>query len=188
MTITVLALPKLLSLGHVLAAKERRAAFGGAGPLLASAALEQAVWVLLWPVMTLFTAGAVLSTFVGRVVRWETQVRDDRRVGWGEACRLQADALIVGALLVLGLAWAGDPWLALWMAPVALALLTSPAQSVLTSRADLGRLARARGLFLTIDDTAQAPELADLAQSRRPAPVRPASRGTPVWIAAADEA
>ena len=34
--------------------------------------------------------------FLGRVVRWDVQVRDDRRVPWREACRLQADALVVG--------------------------------------------------------------------------------------------
>ncbi|MFD0938541.1 glucans biosynthesis glucosyltransferase MdoH, partial [Methylobacterium trifolii] len=141
LTVTVLALPKVLSLGHVLASAERRAAFGGTASLLASAALEQLVWVFLWPVMTLFTAGAVSSTFVGRVVRWDTQVRDDRHVPWSEAFRLQADAVVVGALLAGALAYVGDPVLALWMAPLALALLTSPAQSVWTSRADLGRLA-----------------------------------------------
>ncbi|GJE43883.1 glucans biosynthesis glucosyltransferase MdoH [Methylobacterium soli] len=189
LTVSVLALPKLLSLGHVLASRERRAAFGGTASLLKSAALEQVVWVLLWPVMTLFTAGAVLSTFVGRVVRWDAQVRDDRRVPWGEAGRLQMDALVVGALLAGFLVYAGNPWLALWMAPIAFALLTSPAQSVLTSRADLGRLARARGLFLTADDTAQAPELAELGQSRSgPAPVQATPREPAVWLATADEA
>ena len=188
LTLAVLALPKLLSLAHVLASKERRDAFGGTRALLASAALEQGVWVLLWPVMTLFTAGAVIATFFGRVVRWDTQVRDDRRLSWAEACRLQADALVVGALAALGLGLAGDPWLALWLAPVVLALLTSPAQSVWTSRADLGRAARARGLFLTVDDTAQAPELADLAGARtRPVSTRIAPRG-PLWVAATDEA
>ncbi|MCJ2013476.1 glucans biosynthesis glucosyltransferase MdoH [Methylobacterium sp. J-076] len=189
LSVAVLAAPKLLSLVHVLASRERRAAFGGTGRLLASAALEQAVWVVLWPVMTLFTAGAVAATFLGRVVRWETQDRDDRQVSWAEAFRLQADAVVVGALMVLGLVWAGQPWLGLWLAPVALALLTSPAQSVWTSRADLGRAARARGLFLTADDTAQAPELAELAQIRGiPAPpARPAVREPALWLPAADE-
>jgi membrane glycosyltransferase len=189
LSVAVLACPKLLSLVHVLVSRERRSAFGGTGRLLASAVLEQLVWVILWPVMTLFTAGAVMATFLGKVVRWETQERDDRQLSWGEAFRLQADAVVVGALMVLGLAWAGDLWLGLWLAPVALALLTSPAQSVLTSRADLGRWARARGLFLTADDTATAPELAELAQMRgAPAvPARPAVREPAVWIPAADE-
>ncbi|GJE36848.1 glucans biosynthesis glucosyltransferase MdoH [Methylobacterium persicinum] len=189
LSIAALAAPKLLSLAHVLLSRQRRAAFGGTGRLLASAALEQAVWVFLWPVMTLFTAGAVAATFLGRVVRWETQDRDDRRVSWAEAFRLQADAVVVGALMLLGLTWAGNLWLGLWLAPVALALLTSPAQSVWTSRSDLGRAARSWGLFLTSDDTAQAQELAELAQIRGvPAsPARPAAREPAVWIPAADE-
>ena len=189
LAVIVLAAPKLLSLVHVLASRERRASFGGTGRLLASAALEQGVWVVLWPVMTLFTAGAVCATFLGKVVRWETQERDDRQVSWAEAFRLQADAVVVGATMLLGLAWAGNLWLGLWLAPVALALLTSPAQSVWTSRSDLGRAARAWGLFLTADDTAQAPELAELAQIRGiPAsPARAAAREPAVWIPAADE-
>ncbi|MCJ2121178.1 glucans biosynthesis glucosyltransferase MdoH [Methylobacterium sp. J-077] len=191
LSLAVLAFPKVLSLGHVLVSPTRRAAFGGTRALLASAALEQVVWVFLWPVLTLFTAGAVVSTFLGRVVRWETQDRDDRQVSWAEAFRLQADAVVVGALIVFALVWAGDAWLGLWLAPLALALLASPAQSVWTSRSDLGRAARARGLFLTADDTAQAPELAELTQIRglpaaaasvRTAPLTPA-----IWLAA-DEA
>ena len=191
LSLAILALPKLLSLVHVLASPERRAAFGGTRALLASAALEQAAWVFLWPVLTLFTAGAVVSTFFGRVVRWETQDRDDRQLSWAEAFRLQADAVVVGALMVFALLLVGNAWLALWMAPLALALLTSPAQSVWTSRADLGRAARARGLFLNADDTAQAPELAELAQLRglpsAPAPLRTVPREPAIWLAA-DEA
>ncbi|MCJ2136788.1 glucans biosynthesis glucosyltransferase MdoH [Methylobacterium sp. J-026] len=191
LSVAVLGLPKILSVGYVLASPGRRAAFGGARALLASAALEQAVWVVLWPVLTLFTAGAVVATFLGRVVRWETQDRDDRQVSWSEAFRLQADAVVVGALIAFALVLVGDPWLALWMAPLALALLTSPAQSVWTSRADLGRAARARGLFLNADDTAQAPELAELTQVRGlptlPVPVRPEPLKPAIWLAA-DEA
>ncbi|WP_083469511.1 glucans biosynthesis glucosyltransferase MdoH [Methylobacterium variabile] len=192
LSLAVLALPKLLSLGHVLLSPERRAAFGGTRRLLVSAALEQALWVLLWPVLTLFNAGAVLSTFAGRVVRWDTQARDDRRVPWSEACRLQADSLVAGGLLAVALVYAADPLLTLWMAPLVLALLASPALSVLTSRSDLGQAARRRGLFLTVDDTAQAQELRDLAAARaapppalpRPQPVRGEA---PVWLATATD-
>ncbi|GJE25673.1 glucans biosynthesis glucosyltransferase MdoH [Methylobacterium organophilum] len=170
LVIAVMALPKLLSLGWVLASPERRQAFGGTGSLLASAALEQAAWVILWPVMTLFAAGAVVSTFLGRVVRWDAQTRDDRRVPWAEAFRLQSDAVAAGIVLALVLAFARDSLLALWMAPIVFALITSPAQSVLTSSPQLGRLSKAWRLFLTEDDTAQAPELAALHRSRLPAP------------------
>jgi membrane glycosyltransferase len=61
---------------------------------------------------------------------------------------------------------------------------------VLTSRADLGRKARAARLFLTVDDTAQAAELVELAQGRGGAPVQDVpSQGRiprgpePVWRA-----
>ncbi|WP_407519762.1 glucans biosynthesis glucosyltransferase MdoH [Methylobacterium oryzisoli] len=197
LTVTVLAAPKVLSLAHVLVSPARRRAFGGLTRLLASAALEQGLWVLLWPVLTLFNAGAVVTTFAGRVVRWDAQVRDDRRVPWGEACRLQVDALAAGALLAAALAAAGDPLLALWMAPVAAGLLLSPALSVITSRADLGARARRRGLFLTADDTDQAPELRDLAAARAGVPVpvplparpRPVQAGgqAPVWLSTATD-
>ena len=186
LVVAVLAAPKLLSLGWVLASAERRGAFGGTRSLLVSAVLEQGVWVLLWPVMALFSAGAVVSTFLGRVVRWDSQARDDRRVPWAEAGRLQADAIVVGFMLAAGLALAGDPWLALWMAPVTLALITSPAQSVLSSSARLGRWSKARGLFLTQDDTAPAQELAELHQSRLPTPAARAVEPA-VWLSPAIE-
>ena len=103
--------------------------------------------------------------------------------------------MVVGGLIAFALILVGDVALGLWMAPLALALVTSPAQSVWTSRADLGRAARARGLFLNADDTAQAQELAELAQIRglpaAPLPplaaIRPAPREPAIWLAA-DEA
>jgi membrane glycosyltransferase len=189
LVIAVMALPKLLSLGYVLASPQRRADFGGTRSLLVSAALEQAIWVLLWPVMALFAAGAVVTTLVGRVVRWDAQARDDRSVPWGEAVRLQSDAIAAGGALVVLLAFSGSHWLALWMAPVALALLTSPVQSVLTSSTRLGLGSKARGLFLTEDDTRPAPELLELHQSRTGVAEPTAVGATTPWLSVAiDEA
>lgn len=190
LVVATMALPKLLSLGYVLASARRRADFGGTGSLLVSAALEQAIWVLLWPVMALFAAGAVMTTLFGRVVRWDAQARGDRRVPWSEAFRLQSDAVAAGFALAVLLVFAGDPLLAAWMAPFALALLTSPAQSVLTSSTRLGLISKARGLFLTEDDTRPAPELVELHQGRATGPT-PAglSDGSAAWLPGAiDEA
>ncbi len=186
LVLTVMALPKLLSLGYVLASTERRASFGGTASLLKSAAIEQVTWILLWPVMALFASGAVLTTLAGRVVRWDSQARDDRRVPWREAGRLQSDAIVVGLALAALLAYAADPWLALWMGPVALALLASPAQSVITSSTRLGLRSKAAGLFLTEDDTRQAPELAELHHGRLPVPASTVPTGAAGWIPAVD--
>ena len=189
LVIAVMALPKLLSLGYVLASRERRADFGGAASLLVSAALEQVIWVLLWPVMALFAAGAVVTTFFGRVVRWDSQARDDRSVPWSEAIRLQSDAIAAGGALAVMLVVSGDTLLALWMAPVALALLTSPAQSVLTSSTRLGLASKASGLFLTQDDTRPAPELVELHQGRIAGPAAITAGDSATWLPAAiDEA
>mgnify|MGYP007004575546 CR=1 FL=1 len=101
------------------------------------------------------------------------------RVARGHHPRLRgAHVLLAG-----GLAFAGNPWLALWMAPVALGLLSSPAQSVLTSSARLGRISQTRRLFLTVDDTARAPELTALAQSRGGAAEAGRGRAEPTWLA-----
>ena len=76
--------------------------------------------------------------------------------------------LLAGGALLALLVYAGDAVLGLWMAPVALALLSSPAQSVLTSSTRLGLGSKARRLFLTEDDTRPAPELLELHQARAP--------------------
>jgi len=130
-----------------------------------------------------------VTTLFGRVVRWDAQVRDDRSVPWGEAVRLQSDAIAAGGALAVLLAFSGSPWLALWMAPVALALLTSPVQSVLTSSTRLGLGSKARGLFLTEDDTRPAPELLELHQSRTGVVEPTAVGATTPWLSVAiDEA
>jgi membrane glycosyltransferase len=84
------------------------------------------------------------------------------------------------------LIYASDPWLTLWMVPIAFALITSPAQSVLTSSTTLGLLSKARGFFLTEDDTAQAMELAELHQSRQPLPSSTAVKTDTAWEPAVD--
>ena len=164
--VAVFAAPKVLSLAYVLADPGRRREFGGVRRLIASALLEQGLWVLLWPVLILSNAGAVATTFLGRVVRWDAQSRAERQVPLREALRLQADAVVAGLLLLLALGLSRDGLVRLWLAPVALSLVLAPLVSALTSRTDLGRRSRALGLFLTADDCDAAPELRDLAQAR----------------------
>ena len=56
---------------------------------------------------------------------------------------------------------AGGPY-ALWLAPTYLGLIASPVLTSALSRVDLGRLSRRLGLFVTVDDTAPAPEILEL--------------------------
>ena len=174
LVVGILGVPKLLSLAQVLADGEARRAFGGARSILASALLEQLFWILLWPVLTVFNAVSVITTAVGRVVHWDAQARDDRAVPWAEALHRHLPHVLCGVLLAL--ATVAHPWLAVWMLPVAAALIVSPALTAVSSRVDLGRASRRWGLFLTVDDTAPAEELKEL---RTPQPSLPAAQPAP---------
>lgn len=166
----LIALPRVLNVVQALATGETRRGFGGAGRLVASATLEQGVWILLGPVLALTNAGFVLQTLLGRVVPWDAQPRADRPVGWPEALRIHLVAVLLGLVLAAA-AWKAGGWAGLWLAPTALGLVVSPALTVWTSRTDLGHLANRLGLFLTVDETRPARELLELRGTARAEPV-----------------
>ncbi|MGI4764427.1 MAG: hypothetical protein ACRYGP_05110, partial [Janthinobacterium lividum] len=137
------------------------AEFGGTGRLALGAALEQGIWLLLGPLLSLVNAGFVLSTVLGRVVPWVAQSRADRHVTPAEAWRCHYAQTMIGIALGAS-AWMSGGAYALWLAPTYLGLMASPALTSALSRIDLGRLSRRLGLFVTVDDTAPAPEILEL--------------------------
>lgn len=153
--------PRVLNLWRALADPHACRSFGGARRLLAGAAIEQVFWLLFGPVLSLVNAGFVVRTLAGRVVSWDAQHRGDRYIGALQAATLHWPHLLVALILGAACAKAGG-WFAVWMAPTALGLLLSPWLTSLSSRVDLGRWSRGRGLFMTVDDIAPAPELLDL--------------------------
>jgi membrane glycosyltransferase len=162
MTITLLMLPKLLGALLALRQRQARASFGGGLRLCASVLFEQTLSMLLAPTMMLFHSSFVIRALLGREVRWDAQARSDRGVRWGEALARHKWHVCLGlawgaAILVLAPAFI---W---WMLPVVAGMLLSVPFTVLTSRADLGRALRARGLLLTPEETAAPPEIAALA-------------------------
>nr|WP_246191220.1 glucans biosynthesis glucosyltransferase MdoH [Aureimonas leprariae] len=161
LSLTVIFLPKVLSIALTLADRRRRRAFGGAGPLLASAIAETLFGILWNPMSLVFYTGFVVATLAGRTVAWDPQHRTDRGVGWGEATRRHrwhmAIALLWGALV-----WRLDPAVFWWMSPLFAGLLLSAPLTVLSSRMSLGLAAARLRLFLTPDETEPAPELLSL--------------------------
>ena len=155
---TLILLPRVLNLFRALFDARLRAEFGGAGRLLAGAAVEQGVWLLLGPVLSLVNAGFVTSTMFGRVVPWIAQSRADRRVAWAEAWQCHGWQVVAGMLLAAS-TFGASGWYALWLAPTCLGLIVSPALTSWLSRVDLGLASRRFGLFVTVDDTAPAPEI-----------------------------
>jgi membrane glycosyltransferase len=158
--LVLLFLPKGMSLAFALGRGEARQ-YGGAAKLLASVVLESVLATLLAPIRMAFHSRFVLLNLFGREVPWISQRREDRETPWRDALRHHArDALVAGAWgsAVLWIA----PSYFWWLTPVLVALVLSVPLSVLTSRVRFGEATRRRGLFLTPEETAPAPELADL--------------------------
>ncbi|HXA92751.1 MAG TPA: glucans biosynthesis glucosyltransferase MdoH [Steroidobacteraceae bacterium] len=160
-TILVLLLPKLLGASLALFNRSLRKGFGGGGRLMLSLLLEQLFSMLLAPPMMLFHTTFVVSTLAGKPVVWNAQERGDRGVTLRDALARHVWHMLVGLVwgaLILLLA----PRYLWWMLPVIAGLLLSAPLSILSSRADLGRLARRGGLFLTPEEVTPPPELAAL--------------------------
>ncbi len=161
----LILLPRLLNLARALGARDVRRSFGGAARLLCGAAIEQAVWLLLGPMLLLVTAGFVVRTFAGGAIGWTSQSRVERHIPVLAALRRHAVHVALGCAFA-AIAVRGGGWLAVWLAPTALGLVVSPALTALSSRRDLGRLSRRWGLFLTVDDILPAPEICEFQASR----------------------
>ena len=157
----LILMPRVLNLWRALGDKQARRSFGGAGRLLAGAAVEQVFWMLLGPVLSLVNAGFVVRTLAGQVVPWDAQPRGDRHISPAQAAILHWPHLVVAVMIGAACAKAGG-WYAAWMAPSALGLLLSPWLTCLSSRVNLGRQSRRLGLFMTEDDLAPARELQEL--------------------------
>ena len=159
--LTLLLLPRVLNLGRALLDSGTLRDFGGAPRLLVGAVAEQLFWLLLGPVLSLVNAGFVLRILFGQSVGWAGGDRGERRIGLGEALGRHGGHIVVGAALAWACVAAGG-WYALFTAPTALGLLLSPALTAVSASRPLGQASRRLGLFLTVDDLATAPELAEL--------------------------
>jgi membrane glycosyltransferase len=175
LTLAVLLLPKVL--GAMLAIRDRqlRRQFGGNARLLAGLLIEQLFSMLLAPSMMLFHTTFVAQTLSGKVVAWNTQVRTDRGVTFGEAFRAQKWHLALGVVwgaVMLRLA----PQFFWWLTPVLAGLLCGIGLTVWTSRVSAGRLLRRWGLLLTPEETAPPPELVSVSHAdRQPSPAQRAA-------------
>jgi membrane glycosyltransferase len=134
--------------------------------------------------MMLFHCTFVVQALLGRNLDWDAQPRSDRGVGWGEALRRHKWHLLLGmvwgaAMLALAPRFIG------WMLPVIAGMLISVPFTVLTSRANLGRALRRRGLLLTPEESCPPPELAALQAAE---PLRPVVAYEPLPVAVPERA
>jgi len=161
MVMTVLFLPKVLSLVDLALDPPRRRAFGGIGSALAGAAAETVFSALHAPLQMLFHTKFVAATLAGTSVHWTAQRRGGDGTSWGAALRQHAGQTGLG-LAWGALMWWLDPKSFWWFTPVLAGMVLSIPLSVITSRESLGQALRRAGLFLTPEETSSVPELDDL--------------------------
>jgi membrane glycosyltransferase len=165
MTMVVLFVPKMLGAYLTLRDKAARAAFGGTRNFILSCLTEQAISMLMAPIMMLFHSEFVLRALSGRSVGWDAQPRGDRGVTWREAFarhRWHVAIGLVWGVVILVLA----PDFIWWMLPVVVGMLIAVPFTTLTSRSELGQAFRRHGLLLTPEETSPPPELVAAEQAR----------------------
>jgi len=167
MTTALLLTPKVLAAMLVALGDPR--SFGGRLRLGAGVLLEIVVSSLLAPIRMLFHTRFVAAALLGLAPRWISPPREDVETTWGEALRHHGGGTVLGVAWVSLVAWLNPAFLG-WLLPVAGSLIIAIPLSVWTSRVRLGTAFRRRGLFVTPEEFAPAPELQRLRELFRAAP------------------
>jgi membrane glycosyltransferase len=153
----LLLAPKALSLLAIVLRGEA-SSFGGAGRLLASAAIEFVHSLLLAPVRMLFHSQFVIAALTGWRLDWKSPPRDDAATGWGEAWHRHGLHALLALAWIAGIVASSDaiPW---WLSPILLGLLMATPLSAWGSRVEPGRALRRRNLLLTPEELHVPPVL-----------------------------
>ena len=158
---TVIMLPKFLSLLDLARDWPRRTAFGGLHKATISVIGETLFSTLHAPLLMLWHTRSVLTNLAGITVGWTTQKRDADGTSWLYALQRHWGHMLIG--LAWGVFnWKLDPGLFWWFTPLLAGLVFSVPLSVLTSRRNVGARAKSLGLFLTPEETKPPLELVSL--------------------------
>lgn len=145
--LSLLLIPKFLSLMFHFVNSERAASFGGRAKMALSVFLEMLGSTLLAPNLAFLQSRFVIGTLMGKSVKWDSQDRGEAGTGFREAFRRHWSATAIG--LVWGtLLWLTVPKLFWWFAPVIGGFLLAIPFSVWSSRTSLGEWAKRHRLFL----------------------------------------
>jgi membrane glycosyltransferase len=145
-TFSLLFLPKFLAFALIIK-NGRQKSFGGLVPFGVSVFFEALISAIFAPIRMMFHSRFVLTTLMGRSIRWNAQRRGEKEIGFMEAIRQQGWSTSLA--VVWGFAvYCLNP-LALWLfAPVFAGLILAIPLTVYTSRASFGHAARKCKLFL----------------------------------------
>ena len=145
-TLAMLFAPKFLS-GIIASLDPRqRVAFGGAGAIWKSIALDIPLSVLMAPATMLTQTIDLINIFRGRRAGWSPQNRDRDGLAMADVMPRYRGHVVLGAALLVLIPFA--PITALLLAPVTLGLIVSPWFAQWTASADRGAAFARRGVFL----------------------------------------
>ena len=148
---SLLLVPKLLSLIINSLKAERARAFGGRSKLTSSVLLETVVSTLLAPNLALLQARFVVGTLMGRDVGWNAQDRGDTATSFREALQRHWPSTCLAVLWTSLLALTA-PRLIWWFSPVICGFILAIPLSAWSSRSSWGQWAKDHGLFLTPEE------------------------------------
>lgn len=143
-TMTMLFLPKVLSV--ILVLIKGCKPYGGALKVIASTLVEIVFSALLAPVRMIYHTKFVLAAFLGWEFHWKSPQRDDDATPWSEAFRHHGSQTLLGVCWAALIVWLNPSFL-WWMSPIIVAMITSTAVSVFTSRSNLGLKLKANRYF-----------------------------------------
>ena len=153
-TMTLVFAPKLAGIAHLLLSGRMRRAYGGGPRITLSSLLELLFSFLLAPILAVSQTIFALGLLGGRAVHWDGQERDSRALPWREAARglwpHTLLGLVVGAVVGLLGPEASRLWLALFCAPLLLAVPFA----VLTSWTGIGLALARLGICATPEELA----------------------------------
>jgi membrane glycosyltransferase len=175
LVMSMLILPKLLSLLVHLREPKRRAQFGGSFKLVLSVVLETLASTLLAPNLAYLQTRFLFGILMGKSVKWETQQREDHGTSFREALRRHWLGTLLG-LLWSALLLSTVPKLFWWFSPFCLGLVLAIPLSIWTSRTRPGDWARKRRLFLIPEELEPPDILQRLHQALALAPSQPWAR------------
>ncbi len=174
LTLVLLLLPRVLSVGVVLARKEARA-FGGVTPLVGSALVELLFSSLQAPLRMLAHCVYVFGALTGLKLEWKSPPRAAEAPHWGDVTRRVGGLILLPVATGFGLLQRSA---AVALAPMWLPLSMAVPFVVLTGHPRAGRLAKRLGLLRTPEEGTRPRPLVQAAQCRafhdlEPAPAQP---------------
>jgi membrane glycosyltransferase len=145
LTVVLLFGPKLMGTIWMLADRDRRRSFGGAGAILRTVPVEIIFGMLLAPITMVTQTKALIGLLFGISSGWNTQSRDARRITVREVLPDLRDHLLLG--VALSATAFLDTATVLWLSPIIAGLFVSPWLISLTSSEALGSRAAAARFF-----------------------------------------